>query len=296
MTITSETSKPIVTVGYDGSATSRTAVLWAASEAAQRDARLRIVTAWDPSPITPWSLPDLPMWREQAEHCAGLAAAAARDLASVHLDTTSVAIEGPAGKLLATESAHCDLLIVGSAGHLGVGGWLTGSVSRQLSHRSLCPLVVLGPQAHVEPVRRLVVSSNLDPDGETDSWITAWLQRRPTEVHVIGSIHLTSTVPDWLLQDVQAKIRASMRDRNGEWIRRLRRSVPDGTVITEELVEGSVGDGLQRATRRGDLIVVPPGSEHAISLAHNGCPIAVVPAVAAARTSREVLSLIGASS
>ena len=294
MTNAHSTSRSLVTVGYDGSDTSRTAVLWAAREAAARAAALRIVTAWDPSPITPWSLPELPRWRDQARQAADQAAFAAQTIAGDHIDATSVAVEGPAGKVLVAESTRTDLLVVGSAGHLGTTGWLTGSVSRYLAHHSACPVVVLGPRAHVDPVRRLVVSSNLDPDGETDSWLAGWLEHRPVAVHVVGSFHLTAVVPDWLTKDVQANIRASVRERNAEWTSRLRRRVGNEALITEELVEGTVSVALRRVTRAGDLIVVPPTGEHAIPVSHRGCPVAVMPYAARTRRPDEVEALTAA--
>jgi hypothetical protein len=96
MTSTPRTSHPVVTVGYDESATSRAAVMWAAQEAVARAGALRIVTAWDPSPITPWGLPDFPKWRKHASQAAHRAAIVALDIARDHPDPMSVAIEGPA--------------------------------------------------------------------------------------------------------------------------------------------------------------------------------------------------------
>lgn len=280
-----------VTVGYDGTEASHTAVLWAAREAAARGASLRVVTAWEPGPLTPWSLPELPKWRARAQLAAAQAASAAHEIASPTMDATSLAIEGSAGKVLVEESANCDLLVVGSAGLLGASGWLAGSVSRHLSHRSSCPLVLLGPRAHVDVVRRLVVSSNLDPDGETDTWIAEWLLSRPVEVHVVGSVHLTSTVPDWLNQDARAKVRAAAHDGTVEWIRRLRRRLDLEATITQEVVDGTARDALRQVARPGDLIIVPAGGEHAIAMTDTTCPLVVVPTVPAMRTDREIREL-----
>jgi nucleotide-binding universal stress UspA family protein len=164
----------------------------------------------------------------------------------------------------------------------------TGSVSRYLSHHSACPVVVLGPQAHVEPVRRIVVSSNLDPDGETDRWIASWVERRPIEVHVVGSFHLRPTVPDWLA-DVRSNVRRSVQARNAEWIGRLRRRVDARALITDELVEGTPGEAIRKAARPGDLIVVAASGEHAIPVAHDSCPVAVMPAFVRMRKEVELV-------
>ena len=281
-----------ITVGYDGSEASRAAVLWAALEAASRGGLLRIVTAWEPGPITPWSLPDLPKWRARAEAAAAQAASAAHEIASPTIDATSLAVEGPAGKVLVEESTRCDLLVVGSAGQLGPTGWLAGSVSRYLSHRSSCPVVVLGPRAHVDVARRLVVSSNLDPDGETDTWIAAWLANRSAIVHVVGSVHLKATVPDWLTQDVESKLRTAAQAANAEFVTRLRRRLAADATVTEEIVHGTVGVALRQVGRPGDLIIVPAGAEQAIALTDTSCPLVVVPGVPAMRSDSEIRELI----
>jgi nucleotide-binding universal stress UspA family protein len=280
-----------IAVGYDGSGASRSAVLWAAREAAARGGSLRIVTVWESGPITPWSLPDLPKWRARARQAAEQAASAAREIAGAAVIATSRAIEGSAGRVLVEESASCDLIVVGSAGYLGTSGWLTGSVSRHLSRRSACPVVVLGPRAHVDLAQRLVVSSNLDPDGETDAWITAWLSSRTAEVHVVGSVRLTATVPDWLTHDIESKLRAASQAANVEFVRRLRRRLSADVNITEEVVPGTASDALRQVSRPGDLIVVPAGAEHAIALTDSSCPLVVVPSASAMRSEREIHEL-----
>ncbi len=54
--MTTATRRPTVTVGFDDTPEAHAAVHWAAAEAKARGAVLRIVTAWDPSPVTPWNL------------------------------------------------------------------------------------------------------------------------------------------------------------------------------------------------------------------------------------------------
>jgi hypothetical protein len=48
--------------------------------------------------------------------------------------------------------------------------------------------------------------------------------------------------------------------------------------------------------RYGDLLVVPAGGEHAITLMENTCPLVVVPNVPRMRTDREVQELTAAAS
>lgn len=48
-------SEPRIVVGVDGSAGSRRALRWAAEEARQKDATLRIVLAWEPADLAAYS-------------------------------------------------------------------------------------------------------------------------------------------------------------------------------------------------------------------------------------------------
>ncbi|MCM3924986.1 universal stress protein, partial [Frankia sp. AiPs1] len=120
---------------------------WAAEQAALHAAPLRVVHAWQPSPLVP---PGHRAARdrstlEQAAHAVlddcvtrGLPA---RGLAEVTLDTR-LAFGGPAQSLLA-EAADARLLVLGARGHGGFAGLLLGSVAHQCVHHARCPVAVI---------------------------------------------------------------------------------------------------------------------------------------------------------
>jgi nucleotide-binding universal stress UspA family protein len=54
-----------------------------------------------------------------------------------------VATEGHPAKLLAEQSRHADLVVVGARGRGGIAGWLLGSVSQELLRHSFCPVAVV---------------------------------------------------------------------------------------------------------------------------------------------------------
>jgi nucleotide-binding universal stress UspA family protein len=267
----------IVTVGYDGSETAAAAVRWAAAEAVARRGRLRIVTAWDPSPISPWSLPHAEEWRSQARQAADQEANNAHAITHDLVETEAVAVEGAAGQVLVNESHRADLLVVSSAGHIGLAGFLSGSVSRQCLRRASSPVVVLGPEARPDPVQRLVLSSTLDPDRETFAWVDDWLGYHPVPIHVIASFDFTAEVPELQLSDVQRQVRSSVREQNDHWVARLRDVVAGRAEVSKELLEGQTLDVLRACSQAGDLIVVPSGSEHSVPLADGTSPIAMTP-------------------
>jgi nucleotide-binding universal stress UspA family protein len=269
--------RPLVTVGFDGSDTADAAVRWAAAEAVARGGRLRIVTAWDPSPINPWSLPYAEEWRSQAREAADGEANKAHAITRDLVETEAVAVEGAAGEVLVAESHRADLLVVGSAGHIGLTGFLSGSVSRQCLRRASCPVVVLGPEARPDAVQRLVLSSTLDPDGETFAWVDNWLGNHPVLVHVIASFDFTAELPELQLTDLQREVRSAVREQNDHWVARLREVVAGRAEVSQELLEGQTIDVLDARSQVGDLIFVPSGSEHSVPLADGTCPIAMTP-------------------
>jgi nucleotide-binding universal stress UspA family protein len=280
MTTNEPAVRPTITVGYDDSGTAQAAIRWAAAEARAQGAVLRVVTAWDPSPITPWNLPQLGGWRATARKAAELAAARAREPAGSGVVVHGVAVEGRPGRVMVDQSRRSDLLVVGSAGRLGLAGLLSGSVSRQCLHRACCPVVVVGPLAQPDPTQRLILSSTLDPDGEVFGWVARWLERRSLPVHVIASYDFRADLPELALADTAAQIRASVREQNEQWINGLRSAITalgGRATIVSEVLEGSTLDVLRRRAEPGDLLVVPSGCEHSAPFADAMCPIAVVP-------------------
>jgi nucleotide-binding universal stress UspA family protein len=149
-----------VVVGYDGSAGAKRAVEFAAVEAAEHHARLRIVSAWNPTApalasMAPVALPDLAADRRLiAQERLEAAAAIAREVApDVEIET--VAVEGAAGAALAQASKNSRLLVVGSRGHGGVQELLLGSVSHQCALHACCPVLIVPPGVDDRPrVRR----------------------------------------------------------------------------------------------------------------------------------------------
>jgi nucleotide-binding universal stress UspA family protein len=281
--MSTEPVRQTIVAGFDDTPQSHSAIHWAAGEAKSRGALLRIITAWDPSPVTSWNLPQLAEWRKEARTRAEWAASSARHVVGGGLDVEALAIEGSPGRVLADESRCADLVVLGSAGHIGLAGLLAGSVSRHLLHRTACPLVVLGPNATPDPTRRLVLSPTLDPDGETYDWVARWVERRAVPLYVVASFEITAGIADLTLNAAYRDVRAAVREQNDEWIASLQRAIEHRAVVrievTSSVIEGMARDVLERETQAGDLLVVPAGCEHYVPLARGECPVAVVPAV-----------------
>lgn len=139
-----------VVVGVDGSPSSTDAVALAANEAQERGVDLRAVLALPPV-VDAAGMVDVPD-EAQLEDARALVAEAVAGLAEDHPDltvTTTVVVSHPVDALLGA-SQEASLLVVGSRGHGALRRMLLGSVSREVSQRAACPVLVVHPD--VAPV------------------------------------------------------------------------------------------------------------------------------------------------
>jgi nucleotide-binding universal stress UspA family protein len=131
-----------VLVGVDGSAGSRTALNWAAAEAADHGAEL-VVLDVEELPLLPavGSVPtgDAGLGTEES-----LLAVIREELGEdpPMLVRPRVRRGNPA-EVLIDESVHADLLVVGTRGHGGFAGLVLGSVSQHVAAYARCPVAVI---------------------------------------------------------------------------------------------------------------------------------------------------------
>jgi hypothetical protein len=175
--------------------------------------------------------------------------------------------------------------------HIGLLGLLAGGVSRYLLHRTASPVVVVGPDAQPDPVRRLVLSSTLDPEGEVLPWVAEWMRHGAVPVHVVASYAFRTSEDDVRAEPLLEHIGADVAEQNSQWVSRLRDALPELVDITEAVHCGAVAAALSAEIRDGDLLALPAGSEHAAPVAHGRCPIAVLPGPHAAPRGAAVVSV-----
>jgi len=137
-----------IVIGYDGSAPSEKAILWAAEDCDRRGCQLHVVRAWTVSSATrpeSWSPTYVPSLNEFE---AAVRADVERRVAEVLREYPNVEwsvhpVYNQAAKALIAASQHADLLVVGHRGGGGFTGLLVGSVSEQCVRHSYCPVVVV---------------------------------------------------------------------------------------------------------------------------------------------------------
>jgi nucleotide-binding universal stress UspA family protein len=139
-----------IVVGFDGSEPARAALGYAFEEASLRQARLRVLCAWQ-LPLGPGLGAGYSPAIDQIAH--GDEAMVRDELATwweKHPDveaTGSVVLGQPVSELCAA-SAQADLLIVGARGRGALSSAVLGSVSHGVLHHARCAVAVVGRDWH----------------------------------------------------------------------------------------------------------------------------------------------------
>jgi nucleotide-binding universal stress UspA family protein len=138
-----------IVVGVDGSAGARAALEFAAREAALRQARLRIVCAWEIPPAVygggfapTLDQSTLDGFRDGAETIVNEAVAAAKELQPT-IECEGKAMQGQPAEVLLQEARDAELIVVSNRGHGGFASLLLGSVSHQVVQHAPCPVTVV---------------------------------------------------------------------------------------------------------------------------------------------------------
>jgi nucleotide-binding universal stress UspA family protein len=143
------TSMQRIVVGVDGSEYSLRALRWAVVEAGRHRAELLAVTSWTalPPPIVSPHV-DVNKAADRQDGTSAAEQALQTAVANAMGGNSSIVVEilateGHPAKLLADQSRHADLVVVGARGRGGIAGWLLGSVSQELLRHSLCSVAVI---------------------------------------------------------------------------------------------------------------------------------------------------------
>jgi nucleotide-binding universal stress UspA family protein len=137
--------QPAVVVGVSGSRASAAALLWAAAEARQRSARLRVVRSWDLECTAAYAAVagSLTADQQRGAACEGLAAEVRATFGEMVPDAVAAELkEGIAERTLVDLSADADLLVLGSGSPAAESA---GPVIRACLSHAHCPVVVVRP-------------------------------------------------------------------------------------------------------------------------------------------------------
>lgn len=184
-------SKHIV-VGFDGSESSRSAVLWAAAEADVRGVDLRIVSCyelpiggeasigWSATAVCAVLLEDAE--RRVVDICATLATA------YPELKISSEVSAGPADVMLVDRVGIDDLVVVGASRHEGNAAFWLGTTARYAVRHSKAPVVIVRGVASGVPPTRVVVGIDGSPESlEALQWAGDEADRHGVNLVVVHS-------------------------------------------------------------------------------------------------------------
>lgn len=301
-----------ILVGYDGSAQARAATRWALEEGARSGVPVHLISAFEwftggswigpgPGPGT-WS-DEIP--RREAERELREALAEAR---RSHPDVPAdgEVLDGPPAMRLQERSARASLVVLGSRGHGGFTGLLTGSTTVAVAAHAHCPVVVVrGVEAEIAGRAGDVV---LGVDGSAESLRAlefALIQAggRGVPLRVLRTWQFPigawgTAMPGWNLAAAPGQtagvppgydpeeIRRAERQALDELLAQPRRDHPD-VEVRPEVVLGSPAGTLIDATTTAQLVVVGSrgrggfrglllGSVSQQVMHHAACPVAVV--------------------
>ncbi len=269
-----------IVVGVDGSDQSICALLWAAREAARRDAPLYVVTAYTVPVFAASSMDagyatvDDEVIRESAQ--AVLDEAVSR-LEGMALEVHPRIESGDAAGVLLDLSEDAELMVVGSRGRGGFVGRLLGSVSSALPAHAKCPTAVIPvctgarlghpelgrkqgrdrdvPPAAVEPV--VVVGVDGSEQARMASLAAAEEARsRGLPLRVICSVAPFNGSLAWVPAPVDREaLHADLTVQLAAGRDWLQSHYPDVT-ITVDLVDGPPAEVLIEASATSELLVV----------------------------------------
>ncbi|WP_328505444.1 universal stress protein [Streptomyces sp. NBC_00391] len=295
-----------VTVGLDGSPESRAAAEWAAREARLRDLVLKIVHIWEPAPDPIAQAPLL--GSETHQHWTERIPREAADgirLRHPGVEVTSEHVDGRPSEILVEATRNAELLVLGSRGLSGIGGFMVGSVGLAVVAHAECPVVLVralelaadehemdpaGIPSAATPFRPVVLGLDVEsPNEELIEFAFAAAARRGTSLRVVHGWNPPPYYAYGLAADLELHAELTRRETTAltEVLRPWREKHPD-VEVTEEPHYGTPGNHLVDASREASLVVVgrrvrrsPFGAHigpvtHAV-LHHSTAPVAVVP-------------------
>ncbi|MET9450523.1 universal stress protein [Streptomyces cinerochromogenes] len=263
-----------VTVGLDDSPESRAAAEWAAREALLRGLPLKIVHVQEPTPTfvarTPLlDLDDYQYWARQLTH----ESADGIRLRHPGIEVTTEQLTGTVADVLCEAAGFAELLVLGSRGLGGLGGFMIGSVSLGVVARAERPVVLVraheqaadehrmdpaGVPSAAAPFRPVVLG--LDIDHPDDTLLEFAFDAAARRKAALRAVHAWPEPPtsfyrfpgDAELYDTLERGQASLLSKV---LRPWRQKFPDVEVIEASRC-GSAAQVLVNDSRDASLVVV----------------------------------------
>ncbi|MCK2217329.1 universal stress protein [Actinomadura sp. ATCC 31491] len=275
-----------VVAGFDESDEGRRALRYAAAEAAASRLPLTVCNAWEwpyhewPGELVPLTLAKLPALR--------MVRSGARWAALEHpeLVVNALTDRGTPPEVLTRLSRTAAMIVVGTRGYGGVGGLVAGSTSAYVAAHARCPVIVVrgGP-----PSRSMPVVAGFDASPPAFAALRFAARQalvRHTRLRVVIAYREQGR------EAAMDEPRTSAEGLAWDELQALHRADPELDATVEQ-VDQPARQALLAASERARLVVVGPrglgelrglllGSVSQALVHRAACPVAVVPAPAAA--------------
>ncbi|MFF5013136.1 universal stress protein [Streptomyces sp. NPDC001165] len=263
-----------ITVGLDGSAESRAAAEWAAREAEIRGLPVRLVHVWEPVPEPMAQAPLL--GAETHQHWTErIPRKSAEDLRLRHpgIEVTGEQLTGRPAEVLVRAAQDAELLVLGSRGLSGIGGFLVGSVGLAVVASTERPVVLVrageqaadeqekdrtGSPATAAPSGPVVLGLDTrNPDAAPIEFAFEAAARQGVPLRVLHGWNEPYYYPYGMAPDPQVTQMVAQSDAAAltEAVKPWRQKYPDVEVVTES-GSGSPSVLLIDASHQASLVVV----------------------------------------
>jgi len=268
-----------INVGFNGSASSSEAVLWAAAEASRRGSRLRLISCYS-SPVIPGAgygltAPDaytsiLDETHDQLAHMQSVIAGSHPDL-----QVTTLASSDPAMSVLIDNVSADDLVVIGTSSHRGGADRLLGSTARHVVRHSSCPVVVVPGPGSWGQTERIVVGVDGSPvSRQAVQWAGDEADRYGAKLLVVHAWmypYMHEFPNSSQARDLTNVDAACLLDREVEVVREQ-----FAAEVTGRLMECSPSAALLSTVRHGDLLVVGSKGHGAIHTTLFGSTVSTI--------------------
>jgi len=276
--LSSATRKRPVLAGFDGSATARGAVRWAAMEAASRGSDLLLARAYErPIDITDLSWTPVGLrdrWPRTA-HCDNAVRELAAECVTAYpgLAVSTTIRAGHPADVLAELAGETDaeLLVLGAAEHGPIARFVLGSVAADMMHNVARPLVAVRHEPAADQDAPVVLGlAGTSADDPAVAFAFAFAARHGAPLHAVhasnqrdGDVHAERLLAPWRERFPDVRLHTDiLADKPAH-------ALLDRSATARLLVVGCHHHGVLHRTLLGSV-------SHR-SLHHADCPVAVVP-------------------
>jgi len=274
-----EVMTKLINVGFNGSAASSEAVLWAAAEASRRSTPLRLISCYPMSLIrgAEFGMMSADPYTSMYEETHNSLVHMQNMVTELHpdLQVSTLTSSDPAVSVLIDTMSADDLVVVGAtAHHDGVDRWL-GSTARHVVRHSPCPVVVVPELDSSQQPDRVVVGVDGSPASrlalrwagdEADRYGVSLLVVHAWMYPYIHPFPDSSQARDLTQVDAACLLAREVEAAREEF----------GAEVTGRLIECSPSAALFATVHRGDLLVLGSKGHGAVHTTLFGSTVSTV--------------------